>query len=124
VKYMILAYGSQQEFDALATSAEELSAIGEFLAKFTGELAASGELVDTQGLAEPVLARRVQLRDGAQVVTDGPFAETEEVLAGYWIVDCVSFDRATEIAARLNDCPGPVPRSGTVIRPLLGAGEG
>jgi hypothetical protein len=124
VKYMILAYGSQQEFDALATSAEELSAIGEFLAKFTGELAASGELVDTQGLAEPVLARRVQLRDGAQVVTDGPFAETEEVLAGYWIVDCVSFDRATEIAAQLNECPGPVPQSGTVIRPLLGADEG
>jgi hypothetical protein len=41
------------------------------------------------------------------VVTDGPYAETEEVLAGYWLVDCDSFDRATEIAARLSNCPGP-----------------
>lgn len=41
------------------------------------------------------------------VVTDGPYAETAEVLAGYWIVECESFDRATEIAARLAKCPGP-----------------
>jgi hypothetical protein len=123
VKYMILVYGSQQEFDALDTSPEEQTAIGEFLTEFTGALAASGELVDTQGLAPPVLARRVRLRDGAQVVTDGPFAETEEVLAGYWIVDCAGIDRATEIAARLNRCPGPVPESGTVVRPLLGSDD-
>jgi hypothetical protein len=120
VKYMILAYGSQQEFDAIAASPEEQSAIGEFLAKFTAELTASGELVDAQGLAEPMLARRVQLRNGAQVVTDGPFAETEEVLAGYWIVDCVGIDRATEIAAVLNECPGPQAAGGIEVRPLLG----
>jgi hypothetical protein len=41
------------------------------------------------------------------VVTDGPYAETQEVLAGYWIVECESFDRATEIAARLRNCPVP-----------------
>jgi hypothetical protein len=41
------------------------------------------------------------------VVTDGPYAESEEVLAGYWVVDCTSFDRATEIASRLTRCPGP-----------------
>jgi hypothetical protein len=41
-------------------------------------------------------------------VTDGPYAESQEVLAGYWIVDCDSFDRATEIAARLTRIPGPV----------------
>ena len=74
MKYMILAYGSQQDYDSLAekdgaqpaASAEELAAIGEFLTKFTGDLAASGELVDTQGLTAPVLARRVQLRDGCR----------------------------------------------------------
>jgi hypothetical protein len=124
MKYMILAYGSQQDYDSLAgkdgaqpaASAEELAAIGEFLTKFTGDLAASGELVDTQGLTAPVLARRVQLRDGVQVVTDGPFAETEEVIAGYWIVDCASFDRATEIAARLNQATGRPADAGVVIR--------
>jgi hypothetical protein len=126
MKYMILTYGSQRDYDALAgadtgepgSSAEELSAIGDFLGKFTAELAESGELVDAQGLTAPVQARRVQLRDGESVVTDGPFAETEEVLAGYWIIECASFDRATEVAARLNQCPGPAPASGTVIRPV------
>ena len=66
---------------------------------FHQELAESGELVDAQGLTAPVHARRVQLRQGAPVVTDGPYPETQEVLAGYTIVDCASFDRATEIAA-------------------------
>ena len=41
------------------------------------------------------------------VVTDGPYAESQEVLAGYWIIDCESFDRATEIAGRLADTPHP-----------------
>jgi hypothetical protein len=121
VKYMILVHESQQEFDAIAASPDESSAIGEFLATFTGALAASGELVDTQGLAEPVHARRVQLQGGVRVVTDGPFAETEEVLAGYWIVDCSGIDRATEIAAQLLECPGPQAASGIEVRPLLGA---
>ncbi len=132
MKYMILTYGSQRDYDALAgkdagedtgrpgSSAADVAAIGEFL---TADLAASGELVDAQGLSAPVLARRVQLRDGAQVVTDGPFAETEEVLAGYWIVECAGIDRATEIAARLNQCPGPVPATGTIIRAIEGSAD-
>lgn len=130
MKYVILAYASQQDFDALMgrdsgqppVPADELAAIEEFLAKFTGELTESGELLDAQGLAAPVLARRVQLKDGTRVVTDGPYAETEEVLAGYWLVDCASFDRATEIAAWLNECPGPLSSErGIEIRPLLGS---
>ena len=40
-------------------------------------------------------------------VTDGPYPESEEVVAGYWIVECDSFDRATQIAAKLADTPGP-----------------
>ena len=79
----------------------------EFMVAFTKELEASGELVDTRGLAAPALTRRVQLEDGVPVVTDGPFAETTEVLAGYWIVECDSFDRATELAGRLAACPSP-----------------
>jgi hypothetical protein len=54
-----------------------------------------------------VHTRRVRLKDAAPVVTDGPYAEAEEVLAGYWVVECASFDRATEIASRLANCPGP-----------------
>jgi len=116
VKYMILTYGSQQDYDGLAGrsapgapawTAEEFAALGTFMDSFNKELAESGELVETRGLAAPVHTRRIQLQEGVPVVTDGPYAETQEVLAGYWIVECDSFDRATEIAAGLTKIPGP-----------------
>jgi hypothetical protein len=83
--------------------------MGAFMESFNKDLAESGELVETRGLAAPVHTRRVGggLQAGVPVVTDGPYAETQEVLAGYWIVECESFDRATEIAARLGNCPAP-----------------
>jgi hypothetical protein len=116
MKYIILMSGSQQDYDEMAGNvaggqptwtAAQFAAMGEFMESFGKDLAESGELVDAQGLTAPVHTRRIRLRDGVPVVTDGPYAETEEVLAGYWLVDCDSFDRATEIAARLTTCPGP-----------------
>ena len=116
MKYMILVYGSQQHYDAMAGrpapgvpawSGEDFAAMGAFMQALNKDLADSGELVETRGLVAPVHTRRVQLAEGVPVVTDGPYAETEEVLAGYWLVDCDSFDRATEIAARLTTIPGP-----------------
>ena len=115
MKFMILTYASQEDFDGMAGKAgdrpawapEEVAAMGEFMEAFVAELAESGELVETRGLSAPVHTRRVRLRDGAPVVTDGPYAEAQEVLAGYWVVECESFDRATEIAARLSTCPAP-----------------
>jgi hypothetical protein len=112
---MIMIYASQQDHDALAGkpgagpgwSPADFEAMGAFMESFGKELAESGELVDTRGLTAPVHARRIRLRDGAPVVTDGPYPESEEVLAGYWVVECDSFDRATQIAARLTGCPGP-----------------
>ena len=115
MKYMILTYGSQQDYEAFtgrpsgerAWTKEDWTALAKFMKSFNQELADSGELVETRGLATPVHSRRVRLQEGVPVVTDGPYAESEEVLAGYWVVECESFDRATEIAARLTDCPGP-----------------
>ena len=116
MKYIILMYGSQQDYDAMAGSAgagapawsaADFAAMGSFMESFGKDLAESGELVDTRGLTAPVHTRRIQLRNDVPVVTDGPYAESQEVLAGYWIVDCDSFDRATEIAARLTRIPGP-----------------
>ena len=130
MKYMILVYGSQNDYDAMAGqpqaggpawSGEDFAAMGTFMESFSKELTESGELVDTQGLSAPVHARRIRLRGGAPVVTDGPYAETEEVLAGYWIVDCESFDRATQIAARLTSTPGPegvADRAVVDVRPI------
>jgi len=115
VKYIILTYGSQENYDAMAgqspdqpaLSPEDFAPMHEFMESFSNELVESGELVDTQGLDAPVHTRRVQLQGGVPVVTDGPYAETQEVLAGYWLVECDSLDRATEIAARLASCPSP-----------------
>ena len=115
MKYMILTYASQQDYDAMAGqpgeeqawSGEDFAAMGAFMEAFNNELVESGELVETRALAAPVHTRRLRLQDGVPVVTDGPYAETQEVLAGYWIVECESFDRATEIAARLARCPAP-----------------
>jgi len=88
---------------------------------FHKEIAESGELVDARGLTAPVHARRVSLAGGAPVVTDGPYAETQDVVAGYAIVECESFDRATALAARLinPDAPGEY----VDVRPILDGSE-
>ncbi|WP_020576728.1 YciI family protein [Actinopolymorpha alba] len=107
MKYMILLYGSQRDYDVLAgrptdkpaMSPEEVAAMHDYMGSYHQKLVESGELVGGDGLTAPVHARRVQLRGGVPVVTDGPYAETQEVLAGFTIVECESFDRATEIAA-------------------------
>jgi hypothetical protein len=115
MKYMILTFASQQHYQEMvgqptsrpAWTQEEWAALGAFMHDFNQELVDSGELVESRGLSTPVRTRRVGLKEGAAVVTDGPYAEAEEVLAGYWVVECESFDRATEIASRLAGCPGP-----------------
>lgn len=115
VKYMILTFASQEHYQAMAGqpssqpawTAEDWAALGEFMRAFNQELLDSGELVETRGLSAPVHARRVRFKERTPVVTDGPYAEAEEVLAGYWVVECQSFDRATQIALRLGSCPGP-----------------
>jgi hypothetical protein len=130
VKYMILMYGSQQAYDAMAGKAtdrpalspEDFAPMHAFMDSWNNELVESGEFVDAQGLAAPVHARRIQLQNGVPVVTDGPYAETQEVLAGYTLVECESFDRATEIAARLANCPYPADAPGEFVvdvRPIL-----
>ena len=108
MNYLILMYGSQRDFDLMtAAPPEDFAPMHEFMESFTKDLVDSGELVDTRGLDAPVHTRRVSQRNGVPVVTDGPYAETQEVLAGYWVVDCESFDRATRIAGRLAACPSP-----------------
>ncbi|MEV0998180.1 YciI family protein [Nonomuraea sp. NPDC050202] len=134
MKYMILSYASQQDYDEMsgkdagrgAWSGEDLAAMTTFMAAVNKELEESGELVETRGLAAPVHTRRVGLRDGVPYVTDGPYAETQEVLAGYWIVECESFDRAVEIAGRLGRCPAPEGAYANVhadIRPVMESAE-
>ncbi|MBC7303832.1 MAG: hypothetical protein H5T78_23160 [Nocardia sp.] len=87
---------------------EDIAAHIDFQQALHEQLAAAGELVDAQGLAGPDQAMIV-CSDGrsAPIVTDGPFPETKEFLAGYWIVDVESAERAVEIAAQASAAPGP-----------------
>ena len=79
-----------------------------FMKRFAKELAEAGELVAAEGLAAPGQARVVRAgKNGAPEITDGPFAESKEFLAGYWIVDVENAPQAYAIAARASVAPGP-----------------
>jgi hypothetical protein len=87
---------------------EDVKAHIDFLHRFNKELGDSGEFVRTEGLAGPEQMKIVRARkDGTPAITDGPFAESKEVLAGYWIVEVATAQRAYEIAARASTAPGP-----------------
>lgn len=130
MKYMIMLYGSQRDYDAMegkdpgdraAWTPEQLQAMSEFMGNWNQEIIDSGEFVDGQGLTAPVHARRITgMKDGAPIVTEGPYAETTEVLVGYNIIDVASVDRAVELAAKMTQCPGPEGMGGQYIdvRPI------
>ena len=78
-----------------------------FMIKFAQKLSASGELVGAEGLAGPEQAKLVRAGKSGEVITDGVFPESKEFLAGYWIVDVESSERACQIAAKISGAPGP-----------------
>jgi hypothetical protein len=112
VKYMLQIYSAPDSWghpiflrapETGAMSDDERAAmIGQFEALLK-EITESGELLGGEALADPVTARTVRVRDGVPATTDGPFGEAKEQLAGYFVVDCESVERATEIAARFPD---------------------
>jgi hypothetical protein len=106
-------------------AAEDVQAHITFQVTLNEELTRLGELIDAQGLAGPEAAKFV-VSDGvgAPVVTDGPYPETKELIAGYRIVEVDTVDRAVEIAARLSAAPGPdgVPIQATIeVRQVMSA---
>lgn len=111
MRFMILMsapWGADGEYKAAGWAPEELQAHMGHMMRINDELMERGEFVDGQGLAPPKTARIVTAgRDGAPVVTDGPFPETREFLAGYWIIDVEDAERAYAIAADASAAPGP-----------------
>ncbi len=91
-----------------AWAPEDVTAHMNYYRVLIKELTESGEMVEQQALTGPELAK-VVTSDGvnAPVVTDGPFVEFKEMLAGYQLVDVESEERAIEIAARISCVPGP-----------------
>jgi hypothetical protein len=86
---------------------DEINTHMDYYAMLIKELNDSGEMVDNQALTGPEMAKVVTSDGSAPVVTDGPFAEFKEMLAGYQLVDVDSLERALEIAARISAVPGP-----------------
>jgi hypothetical protein len=101
MKYMIMTFGDRSGLEG--RSAEWIKGMIEFMQRIDIELTESGELVFQQGLADAPQAKTVTARQGAPVATDGPVAEPNESLAGFWIVDVDSEARAIEIASRISE---------------------
>ena len=116
MKFMILCYDDEKAWEREGTAAHE-SAIGEAVA-ITHELAAKGQYRLASPLHPASTATSVRVRDGKTVVTDGPFAETREVLGGFYLIDVNSREEALEIAKRH---PG-VRHGAAEIRPVLEVG--
>ena len=111
MKFMLLqAYGGvKADIEPMSKwTPEEIEAHIAYQRELNDELSERGELVDAQGLTSPEMAKFV-VHDGASapVVTDGPFPESKELLAGYRLVDVESVERALEIAAKGSAAPGP-----------------
>ena len=82
--------------------------------EFMEEMSARGALVDMQRLKPTSSSTTVQVRDGGLVIADGPFAETKEQIAGFFVVDCRDLDEAIEVASKI-----PSARWGTIeVRPI------
>ncbi|WP_328553511.1 YciI family protein [Streptomyces sp. NBC_00358] len=117
MKYLVMVQGTQADYEGMRGKASgrapawnetELQAMYAYMGAISDDLSESGELVDAQGLTDPAQTRLVARGpDGKAVITDGPYSETKELMAGYWVVDCASLERVTEIAERVTRCPGP-----------------
>jgi hypothetical protein len=118
MRYIMLIYQNTEAWNGLSREDKDIfmRAAGDIVE----ELSASGEWVGGEGLADVSQARSTRVRDGVVAVTDGPFLEAKEALAGYCIIDVATPERAEEIAARWPDAR----HWGMEIRALMyGGGE-
>jgi hypothetical protein len=115
VKYMLLIYSPVGAYDAL--DAEARGQLHRDYGDYTQAIIESGEFVNGDPLQGVETATTVRVRGGQRTLTDGPFAETKEALAGFYTVDVKDLDRAVELAERL---PGAVrERDSIEIRPVM-----
>ncbi len=110
MKYMLLIYQ-----DELALTDSDREACYKESTQLAHDLKANGQYIAASPLQPTALATSVRVREGKQLITDGPFAETREQLGGYYLVDVNDLDEAIRIAVRI-----PMARKGTIeIRPVI-----
>jgi hypothetical protein len=124
VKYLVMIYSNPENWEHptflhhpafLALPQEERDELMRQFEELLEEITRSGELVEGVPLADPGLTRNVRGQDGVPVTTDGPYVEAKEQLAGYFVLDCESPERATELAARFPDARF----AGVEVRPIM-----
>ena len=112
MKYMLLIYHDEQSWNTIS-EAEREQIYGEYR-NLREQLVSRGQFIDGSELQPVTTATSVRVREGKEMVTDGPFAETHEQLGGYFLIEAENLDEATSIAAKI-----PSAQTGTVeIRPL------
>ena len=109
MKYLLLIYDEEKNFETM-TEAETRQLVGEY-AQFTQEIQASGHYKTSARLQPTPAATSIRIRDGKRMVTDGPFAETKELVAGYWLWEVKSKQEAVDWAKR---CPNPTGADGVL----------
>ncbi|MGX6605519.1 YciI family protein [Micromonosporaceae bacterium Da 78-11] len=100
MKYMLMMFGDGATMMEQKSS-EWFTEMIAFMGTFNAAREKDGELMEARGLADPSTARTVSLVGGQVVVTDGPFAEAKESLAGYWVFEVADEARALELAAEV-----------------------
>jgi len=119
MKYVILIWSNPASREVWSgfSDAERAEGFGVYAA-LNEHIAAAGELIVTEALADASLSKCVTVRDGQTMTTDGPYAEAKEQLAGFYLLECESMERAIEHAARV-----PEAEYGLVeVRPVLDLG--
>jgi len=107
MKFMLMMHYAGEGPPIFTWPPEDVQAHIGFMMDLNRQLAESGELVDAQGLAGPEQAKIIRAtKGGPPAVTDGPFPESKEFLAGFWILEVASEARAIEIAGRASAAPG------------------
>jgi hypothetical protein len=109
MKYMLMMHAPRGTGDYQINdwSPEDFKAHMAFMHRFNRELTEAGEMVGVEGLSAPAEAKLVRAGKNGTPVTDGPFPEAKEFLAGYWIVEVDRPERAYELAAKASAAPGP-----------------
>ena len=115
MKFLLIMHNNPAVLDALTEEQRDFVMNGH--QAFMNTVQESGEMIVTQALADPSNSAVVRVRDGAAVVTDGPYLEAKEFLGGYYLIDCADRDRALELAAMIPDAS--IEGLGIEVRPVM-----
>ena len=108
MRVMVMVKATKNSESGVMPREEDLAAMG----KYNEELVKAGVMLAGEGLHPSAKGKRIQFSGGKRTVVDGPFAETKELIAGYWIWQVKSMDEAVEWARR---CPDPMPGEDAVL---------